>query len=123
MVTTSEVPPKETKGRVSPVMGRRPTTPPMLTRACDTTQAVMPAATSVPKRSGACRAARTPSTAKATNRATTTRAPMSPVSSPMMAKMKSVWALGRNPHFDRLAPRPTPVRRPEATPVSDWEIW
>ena len=48
---------------------------------------------------------------------------MRPSSSPMMAKTKSVWASGRNPHFARLAPRPVPDTPPEATPMSDWMVW
>ena len=33
--------------------------------------------------------------------------PSRPSSSPIIAKMKSVWASGRLPHFSRLAPRPS----------------
>ena len=62
----------------------------------------MPAATSMPNRSGARSAARTPRHAKATKQAMTSSAPIRPSSSPMMAKMKSVWALGRKPHLARL---------------------
>src|SRR6516162_7844038 len=66
MVMTSEDPPKETKGSGTPVTGSRPTTAPILITAWLTIQAVMPAASSAPKRSGARQAARTPATAKAT---------------------------------------------------------
>ena len=48
---------------------------------------------------------------------------MSPSSSPMMAKMKSVCAFGRKFHFARPAPRPTPVKPPLPSAMSDCEIW
>ena len=41
----------------------------------------------------------------------------------MMAKMKSVWASGRKPHFSLLAPSPTPVTPPDAMPISDCHTW
>ena len=41
----------------------------------------------------------------------------------MMAKMKSVWASGRNPHLARLSPSPMPVMPPDAMPTSDWTFW
>jgi hypothetical protein len=41
----------------------------------------------------------------------------------MMAKMKSVWALGRNIHLARPAPRPTPVHPPLPRAMSDWATW
>ena len=47
----------------------------------------------------------------------TASVPISPSSSPMIAKMKSVCASGRPPHFSRLAPRPTPHQPPRAERV------
>jgi hypothetical protein len=41
----------------------------------------------------------------------------------MIAKMKSVWALGRNSHLARPAPSPTPVHPPLPIAMSDCEIW
>ena len=90
--------------------------------ACTTIHAVMPPASSMPNRSGARSARadaedgerrRTGDDEQARRR--------SPSSSPMMAKMKSVWASGRKPHFARLSPRPTPVKPPDAMPTSDCE--
>src|SRR5690606_7466459 len=67
----------------------------MLMSAWKEIQAVIPVASILPKRSGAREATAHPATARAMNRPITVMAPISPVSSPMMAKMKSVWALGR----------------------------
>src|SRR5690606_4765963 len=104
----SAVLPKLTKGRAIPVMGRTPRTPPMLMRAWNEIQPVIPVANIFPNRSGARAATAHPATARAMKRPMTVIAPIKPVSSPMMAKMKSVWALGRENHRARLAPRPTP---------------
>ena len=46
MVTTSALPPKDTNGSGTPVMGNTPRTAPMFTKACTTTQQVTPAASS-----------------------------------------------------------------------------
>ena len=49
-------------------------------------------------------------------RATSTKSvPTSPNSSPRIAKMKSLSALGRYPHFSRLSPGPSPHRPPDAS--------
>ena len=114
MVTTSEEPPKETNGSGTPVTGSMPMTAPMLMTACPTIHAVMPAASS--SRSGRGPAARSGRRARRGARTGRRRArvPTRPSSSPMMAKMKSVWALGRKPHLARLAPRPTPASVPGA---------
>src|SRR5690606_7071551 len=95
MDVTSAVLPKLTNGKAMPVMGSTPRTPPMLMSAWKEIQAVIPVASILPKRSGAREATAHPATARAMNRPITVMAPISPVSSPMMAKMKSVWALGR----------------------------
>jgi hypothetical protein len=52
-VDTSDDPPTDTSGRVTPVMGSRPVTVPMLMSAWPTIQAVMPKATVRPKPSSA----------------------------------------------------------------------
>ena len=61
-------------------------------------------------------------TAAVAHKAMTTSDPASPVSSPMMAKMKSVWAFGRKNQRARLAPstvrRATSAVRSAATAVS-----
>ena len=99
IVNTSADPPNDTNGSGTPDTGSSPTTPPMLTAAWATTQTVIPAARSVPNRSGARSAARIPRTANAANSPRTASVPMRPSSSPMTAKMKSVCAFGRNSHF------------------------
>ena len=59
----------------------------------------------------------------AAKRATTVNAPSRPSSSPMMAKMKSVCASGRKPHFCVPSPRPTPSQPPEPSDTCDWTFW
>ena len=90
--------------------GRTAMTAPMLSSACTTTQVVMPTARSMPKRSGARSAAMIPATPITTKPQITEAAPSMPSSSATIAKMKSVWANGRKPHF-ALA-RPTPLHPP-----------
>ena len=55
-LTTSDVPPALTNGRVIPVTGRSATTTPMLMNAWKHSQIVIPAASRAPKVSGARRA-------------------------------------------------------------------
>ena len=52
MLATTELPPKETNGRVTPVSGITLVTPPMITNACRAKIAVSPAASSFEKPSG-----------------------------------------------------------------------
>ncbi len=99
--------------------GIRPITPPTLMSACVTIHAVTPPASSMPKRSGARSATRTPSTAITANSAITINAPRKPNSSPMIAKMKSVWASGKKPHLALPSPSPVPGKPPDAIPTSD----
>ena len=61
MVKSNDEPPDDTNGSGTPVMGSTPTTAPMLTNAWTRIHAVTPVATSIPKRSGARNATRTPS--------------------------------------------------------------
>ena len=82
----------------------------------DTAQGFDAALLSMDSTSGAVRAMRIPTAAKKAKRMITNPAPTSPVSSPMIAKMKSVWAFGRKCHFALPAPSPTPVR---PTPVAE----
>jgi hypothetical protein len=59
-LTTSDVPPALTNGRVMPVTGRSATTTPILMNAWKQSQIVIPAASSAPNVSGARRAVRIP---------------------------------------------------------------
>ena len=86
----------------------------MFINASKAIQVVIPAARQVPKRSGARSEARYPRTAKKRNPAMTRVVPISPVSSPTMAKMKSVCASGNHPYFSTEWPMPTPKNPPEA---------
>ena len=58
-------------------------------------QAAMPPARSMPKRSGAARAAWMPNHTSSMNPPITATDPTSPSSSAITAKMKSLWASGR----------------------------
>ena len=60
IVMTSDDPPKEMNGSGIPVTGSTPTTAPTLMRVSAPTQATSPRASSAPKRSGDCVAARMP---------------------------------------------------------------
>jgi hypothetical protein len=83
----SDDPPALMNGRVMPVTGMSATTTPMLMNAWMQSQAVMPAASSAPNVSGADSATLIPEYASTTNRQMTMPAPISPNSSPMIAKM------------------------------------
>ena len=95
IVMEIDVPPAEKNGRGKPVVGRIPTTTPMLRNACTLMLLVIPAASSVPNLSGQRTAIRIPRSISATNSATTIRQPSNPKSSPTMAKMKSLSGYGR----------------------------
>ena len=123
IVMIRDDPPKEMKGSGMPVTGRTPMTAPMLITAWLVIQVVMPTARRLPNRSGARVAARRPNQARAKNRPRSTTAPTRPSSSPTTEKMKSVWALGRSPHFWRPPPRPRPKTWPEPSPISDCHTW
>lgn len=90
-----DVPPADTSGSWMPVTGRRPTTYPMLMIACAVINTVIVEVISLRKGSSDRRAIRIPMSIRPTNNAMTTKAPMSPSSSPTIAKMKSLCAFGR----------------------------
>ena len=123
MVMIREEPPKEMKGSGMPVTGSTPITAPTLMTAWLAIHVVIPTASRLPKRSGARVAARSPNQARAKNATRSMTAPNRPSSSPTTEKMKSVWALGRRPHFCRPPPRPRPKMWPEPNPMSDCQTW
>ena len=94
-VTTSAVPPNDSSGNGTPVIGIRPVTAPRLMIVCSPIHPVMPAAIRRPKVSGAAIAIRTPANRSTANIASTNSAPSRPSSSPTIAKMKSECAFGR----------------------------
>ncbi len=109
-------PPADTNGSGMPVTGIRLTTTPILMKAWRQIQAVMPAASMAPNVSGAPSDVRIPRYPMARNRTITSPAPSSPNSSPTIAKMKSLKALGRNrPPASRLSPSPAPKIPPSAS--------
>ena len=114
MVGSSAEPPYDTSGSGTPMTGSRPSTAPMLTSAWPMIQAVTPAVAIRTKGSSLRTASRKQAQASTANSASTASVPTRPSSSPMIAKMKSVCASGSQPHFSRLAPRPTPHQPPSA---------
>jgi hypothetical protein len=93
--TSRLVPPKETNGSGIPVSGAIPRTAARLTAACPHTSDVIPAASSFPNGSRQRSATVKPANAKAANAAITAVVPIRPSSSPMIARIMSVWASGR----------------------------
>lgn len=91
----SEEPPAETNGIGTPMTGSRPTTTAMLTSPCPTSQAAMQISTIEAYRSRICSAMAIRHHPMTTNSRITSAPPMNPVSSQMIAKMKSLWAAGR----------------------------
>ena len=94
-ITTSAVPPNESSGSGTPVIGMSPVTAPRLMMVCRPIHPVMPAAIRRPNVSGAAIAMRMPANSSTANIASTKSAPSRPSSSPTIAKMKSECALGR----------------------------
>ena len=121
--TQSDDPPYEMNGRVIPVIGMRLATTAMFTQAWNTSHVVTPVARSAPIASGARSAIRTPRYAKARNSMITASVPMSPSSSPRIAKIESVYGNGRKPNFSRPAPSPSPDSPPSASPYRAWIAW
>lgn len=78
-----------------PVTGARPTTAARFVAACAPMSTVMPQASREPNRSGQLMAMRMPAQQNAAKATTTPTVPISPSSSPMVAKIMSVWASGR----------------------------
>src|SRR6185437_4461973 len=113
IVTSTDDRPLDTRGSGTPVIGVAPMTAPMLITAWPTIQAVIAADSRRLNVSGARRATLRPAKARPPYSAVTHNVPTRPSSSPMIAKMKSLVDSGSQPHFSRLAPRPTPKMPPE----------
>ena len=77
-----------------PVSGRMRTTPPMMKKAWNPMIMVRPTAVSLANSERAAWAIRSPAPTSRRKATTTMVDPSSPISSPMMAKMKSVWGIG-----------------------------
>ena len=122
-VISSEVPPLLMKGSGIPVVGRTLVTAAMLMKAWMQIQPTIPPASRAPKASGARIEARTPRQPSRKKAVMTARQPMSPSSSPMIAKMKSVWASGSHWNFWIELPSPTPRSPPLPSASSDCAFW
>ena len=121
--TTRLEPPYDTKGSGIPVSGASPITAARLIAAWPHTSTVRPAASRLPKGSLQLSAIRRPKYANAPYAAMTAAAPMSPSSSPMIAKIMSVCASGRKFAFSMLWPRPRPKTPPEPRPMIACTVW
>ena len=82
-------------GRGNPFVGRQPVTTPILIDAWSTSITVNPNPINCPKVSGALTLMTIPHTRMPRNNDTTSNVMKKPNSSPMIARMKSVWASGR----------------------------
>src|SRR5438067_13538857 len=91
---TVEDPPKDTSGRVTPVYGSELVITATLTNACNVSMHVSPVANNLANGSGACQAMRKPRQDKMPKSSSTPMQPTKPSSSPMIAKIASVCALG-----------------------------
>ena len=110
-LTSSEEPPYETKGSVTPVSGSTRRLPPAMIAAWTTMTSVRPVARSARKSSAAAAAMRKPRSAMTRYRPSTASAPSMPSSSAMAAKTKSVCISGiegASPTEGSPAPRPVP---------------
>ena len=112
MLAISELPPWLMKGKVMPVSGMRPVTPPTMMKACKVIDAVRPAAVKAATSLLARAAVAKPRTAKSTYKIKTPPAPRRPISSAMALKMKSLSTMGMLVHMPR--PIPTPNSPPSA---------
>ncbi len=83
------------KGSGSPLVGSAPVTTPRFTMVWVASMMVRPRPRNAPKASGARSPMRRPRQMSSANRATMIAAPSRPSSSPMIAKMKSVYGSGR----------------------------
>ena len=90
-------PPAEISGRVTPTMGSRPDTMPMLMSTCQKNITATPIQTTEAKRSRAVRARFTAQMIRNRYSPSSTTEPMNPHSSAHTAKGKSVQVSGRNP--------------------------
>ena len=89
MMIEIDVPPELKNGSGRPVVGTMPMTTATFSTHCTPIMAVMPAASSVPKRSFARSATRMPKKTNRKNRINTATQPTKPMSSPTTANMKS----------------------------------
>ena len=117
----SDEPPWLMKGRVTPVSGMRRVTPPTMRNAWNEMEAVRPVAENAARSLLARAAVVRPRTAKSMNKSSTPEAPRSPISSPMVAKMKSDSTTGMLSDMPR--PMPMPTRPPSASEYSDCTSW
>ncbi len=95
MNTISELPPADTYGSGTPVGGTAPQTTAMLSNDCVAITAVIPAANNLFALSFASMAVFMPENTRIANTPTTATHPISPNSSPITEKIKSLSANGR----------------------------
>ncbi len=116
--TKSDEPPKLTNGKVKPLVGSMDMATARLISACTPNSTEMPKAMYEPYSSSAASAVRTPRATITKYTVHSTKMPMKPSSSPMMAEMKSVCASGKY-RTCRPLPRPRPNSLPEPKLITD----
>src|SRR6266545_2445027 len=114
-------PPYDTNGRVTPVSGITLVMPPTMMKAWIPRIVLSPAARSLPKPSACSVAAFRPLPTSTANSRRTPVVPITPSSSPIAAKMKSVAAYGMIPGSPW--PSPVPPIPPVAMANSPWASW
>ena len=120
-LATSDEPPYDRNGVVSPVSGISRVTPPMTTKTCSATTLPRPTAISLPKPSRQISEARSARSTIRPYSTITAITPVRPSSSPSAPMMKSDSARGMRCGMPR--PRPRPSRPPQPIPNIDSTSW
>lgn len=121
-LVTTEEPPWATNGRVIPVSGISASTPPATTKTCSPTSAASPIASNRPNGSRSAIPVRNPRDTSSAYSRNTATSPVSPSSSPMVARMKSDFA-AKPISAECPLPSPAPSSPPQAKANRDWAIW
>ncbi len=115
-------PPAEMNGSGTPNTGANPSTTAMFANAWPTSQASVAPVAALVNGSVVCPTIRRNAIVSATNSTMSRPRPSRPVSSPMIAAMKSLSASGSHPHFDAELPIPTPKIPPDASAHVAWVV-
>ena len=120
MVMISEVLPELISGNGKPVGGMLPLTTSALMTVCMPYTIVIPIAKRKEKKSSAFDAARIPQNINAAHAKKSKNTPKKPNSSPMMDRIKSLSAKGKNRYFCRELNSPVPNQPPFPKAYKDW---
>ena len=106
-----------------PVVGTKPDTTAMFRNVCKARWVITPTVSSAPKRSRAWSAIQKPRRISMEKISMITHAPISPSSSQITEKIKSLYCSGRYRNFCRPRPSPTPKRPPEPMVIRLCASW